>query len=174
MFGEILGGDDHVVDVNENLSGSNFFFEHFRHHPLEGGGGVTKAEEHDEWLVETTIGLEGRLVLISWVESNVVVTQPDVQFGKVPGILEVIDYFIDEWEGIVVFDSDLVEPTIVLDRTEMTILLFDEEERGSHWWLRWSNVSGPQLFIQELVELVLLFSRQWVDLAVELVLFSWL
>jgi hypothetical protein len=74
MFSEILGGNDHIVDVNENLSGGNLFFEHFRHHPLKGGGGVAEAEEHNEWLIETTIGLESRFVLISRIESDVVIT----------------------------------------------------------------------------------------------------
>jgi hypothetical protein len=74
MFGEILGGDDHVVNVFENLSGGDFFLEHFRHHPLEGGGGVAEAEEHNEWLIETTIGLESRFILVSRIESDVVIT----------------------------------------------------------------------------------------------------
>jgi hypothetical protein len=43
--------------------------------------------------------------------------------------LKVVDDFVDEWEGVAVLDRNLVEPAIVLDWTEMAILLFDEEEQ---------------------------------------------
>ena len=55
------------------------------HRPLEGGGRVAEAEEHDGGLKQAPVGPEGSLPLISFLDPHIVVPPPNVQLGEVPG-----------------------------------------------------------------------------------------
>ena len=48
---------------------------------------------------------------------------------------------------------------------EHTILLLDEEHRGSHWGLGWANPTGFQVLLKKGIQFLLFQSCQWVYLA---------
>ena len=50
-----------------------------------------------------------------------------------------------------IFYSPFVYPTIILDRAEFPILFFYEEEGGSVWALRGTDVSFLQVLLDELL-----------------------
>jgi hypothetical protein len=42
------------------------------HHSLKCGWGIAEAKEHDEWFIQSPVCPEGRLVLISFFDTNIV------------------------------------------------------------------------------------------------------
>ena len=55
---------------------------------------------------------------------------------------------------------------VVLDKSEHTILLLDEEDQRGHWRLGWVNPSSVEVFIKEGIKLYLFLWGEWVDLAI--------
>ncbi|KAG5336712.1 hypothetical protein C0989_012024 [Termitomyces sp. Mn162] len=101
------------------------------HHSLEGGRAISKSKEHNEWLKQSPVGLEGSLPLISLVNAHIVVTPLDIQLSEVLHTLEV-DELGDEGERVMALHHHGVEYPVVLDQLEGAILLFDEEDQRSH------------------------------------------
>ncbi|KIJ57656.1 hypothetical protein HYDPIDRAFT_104008, partial [Hydnomerulius pinastri MD-312] len=60
------------------------------HHRLERRRGIGKAEEHDRWLEEPAVGPKGGLPLVSFFDTDVVVSPAYVQLGEDFGVLEFI------------------------------------------------------------------------------------
>ena len=61
------------------------------------------------------IGSEGRLPLVSGLNTNVVETLTDIQLGEVSGPTELGHKFGDQWERVLVLDRHGVECLIVLN-----------------------------------------------------------
>jgi len=114
---------------------------------LEGGGTVGHSEKHYERLEETVVSVEGRLPFISGLDTYVIETPSDIKFCEVPGSVELGDEFGDEKEGVPVLDGYGVQRAIVLDQSEPTIFLFNEEHKGHYGGLGRSDSSGTQVFL---------------------------
>ena len=78
------------------------------HHGLEGGGGVGKAEEHDRWFEEPSVGTEGSLPLVSFLYSYVIVSPPNIQLGKDPGPLQLVDELLYQRQGVAILDRAFI------------------------------------------------------------------
>ena len=76
-----------------------------------------------------------------FLHPNILETPSDVQLSEVPCSTKLINQFRDEGERVLVFDRHGIERTVILDKPEAAILLLDEEDRGCHWRLGWSDVS---------------------------------
>ena len=72
------------------------------------------------------------LLLISFLNAHIVVAPADVQLGEIVCIVEIVDKFGDEGEGVAVLDSEGIEHPIILYQMEGAILLFDDEDRGGY------------------------------------------
>ena len=77
-----MGGNEHVVHVDDQPSFSQFLFEYGVHHHLEGHGGVGEAEEHNCRLEQSFVGDEGGLPFIALFDSHVIVTPLDVELSE--------------------------------------------------------------------------------------------
>src|SRR5712671_6305926 len=109
MKGEtIVSHDQHVIHINDELSFSEFFFKYCVHHHLEGGWGVSQAEEHDSWFKEAFIGNESRLPFVSSPDANIVIAPSYVKFSEQCSGSSFIDELRNEWEGVSISDSPLV------------------------------------------------------------------
>ena len=53
-----------------------------------------------------------------------------------------IHQLLDEGQGVPVLDGVLIEPSVVLDRSEGAIPLEDEKEWQCHWGVGGSNAPG--------------------------------
>ena len=83
MFGDILGEDEDVVQVDDHLSFGDKIGEDGVHHCLKGGQAVAQAEQHHQGFEESSVSPEGSLVLISGLDADIVVAPADVEFGEI-------------------------------------------------------------------------------------------
>jgi hypothetical protein len=88
---------------------------------------------------------------------DIIVASSDVELSEACGIFYPGDEFRDEREKVAISDSPFINFSVVLDRSWLAILHFDEEERGSVRAFRWSNVTLLLMFFYELFK-SLLFS----------------
>jgi len=100
---------------------------------LEGGRGVGQAEEHYSWFEQPLRGFEGGLPFVAFLDPDVIVSPSYVKFGEEGSSLELLQDCFDQREGVVVANCLLVQFPIVLDGSEFSILLFDEEEWCGVW-----------------------------------------
>jgi len=128
------------------------------YHSLEGSRTVGHSKEYYERFEEATIGAKGCLPFISGLDAHIVETPLDVKFCEVLGSAELGDEFRDEGDRVFILDSYGIQYVIVLDQSERTIFLLNEEHRGCYRGLGRSDLSGMQVFLQEGVQLSLF---QW-------------
>ena len=98
------------------------------HEALEGCQRIGESKEHDCRLVETTVGSESGLPLVTFLDADVVVTPPHVKFGEEARVLSFGNQFLDQRQRILVFDCSFVKLSIILDWSERAVMLLDEEE----------------------------------------------
>ena len=84
------------------------------HESLERGRGIGHPEEHYERLEKSSVCGEGTFPLMSVLDSDIVVSPPDIEFSEEFSSLELINEVGDEGEGIGIADSMLVKVPIVL------------------------------------------------------------
>ncbi|KAG5350172.1 hypothetical protein C0989_012409 [Termitomyces sp. Mn162] len=142
VFLQHFGVDEDVIEVYAHYTLCNEVLKDVVHHGLEGGQAVGETKEHDEWLKQSLVGLEGCLLLISFQNVHIVVTPPDIQFSEVLHAMEVVDELGDEGEGIMVLHYHGIEYL-----AEGAILLFDEEDQRSHWGLGWMDMTRVQVLL---------------------------
>jgi len=119
------------------------------HHSLEGSRAVGHSEEHYEGFKEALVGVESCLPLIFRFDAYIIEAPTDVEFCEVLGSSELRDKFRDERERVSIFDGYSVQCTIVLDQSERTILLLNEEHWGCDRGFGGSDSSSAEVFLQE-------------------------
>src|SRR5260221_14167323 len=128
------------------------------HHHLEGHRGVAQSKEHDHWFKQASVSLECSLPLIALLDLHIVEPPAEVKYGEELSTTEAGQDIGDKGEGVGVLDCDLIQLPIVLYKVKQTILLLDEEHRGSHRGLGWTDVAIHKVLPEEVVKL-LLFCR---------------
>ena len=88
------------------------------------------------------VSTESSLPLISFLHLDVVEAPPYVWLGEIPCPSEFLYQLGDEWERVLVFHHNHIEGTVVLNKSEGSVLLLDEEHRRSHGRLTWADTSG--------------------------------
>ena len=167
-----FGGNGNVVHVDADDSAQSFVFDNNVlvngiHRSLEHSGRVGESKEHDSWFVKAMTHFEGGLVLIAFLDANIVVSLTYVQFHVNGGTTQVVDECSDEGKGILIMYCPFVDVLIVLYRMEFAILLLNEEKGGCIGGYGRANVSFGKLFVDKLIEGGILCCRHWVDLAVD-------
>ena len=109
--------NDHVLHVGEDLV----------HHGLEGGRGVAKSEEHDSWLKGSAMTYKCSLPFISFLDTDVVVTPPEIDLREVLRSLEFVDELGDERERVVVPNRVFIQIPIILYHPFPTVFLWNKE-----------------------------------------------
>ena len=67
-------------------------------------------------------------MFITRADGDLVVTRVEVEFGEVFGFPEAIMEIIDAGDREVVFNGDIIQPTIVDTHSHRAIFLFDKED----------------------------------------------
>ena len=93
------------------------------------------------------------LPLISFLNPYIVVSPSDIQLGEIfhLGFGHTVEDVWDQGQRVGVLYSHHIELTIILDKVEAPILLFDEEDQGCHWQLRWVYTLAFKVLIQEVI-----------------------
>ena len=129
MEGGVRGVDEEVIHVDNEPSFGNHIAEGVVHKPLEGGGGVGESEEHHGGFEEPLMGNEGGFPLVAVLDSYVVVSPPNIEFGEDLSVSQLIYEVGDEGKWVSVVDGVFINVTIVLAGAESSVLLFNKEER---------------------------------------------
>jgi hypothetical protein len=122
---------------------------------LEGGGRICETEEHYLRLKQASIGGERSLPFVARFNTNVVVPPPNIEFGEDAGVLKMIDDIQGQGKGIPILDGKVIQLSVVLDKSESSILFLNEKDRGSDWGFGRDNVAFTQVFLQEPIQFLL-------------------
>ena len=115
--------DEDVVEVYDDHSRADLLSKDLVHHPLERRLRVGKPEEHDRRFEQSTVRPECCFPFISFLHAHVVVPPSDVHLGEDLRTLELVDDLLDQWQWTAVLDRELVELPVVLDGSQLPILL---------------------------------------------------
>ena len=91
----IVWVDKEVVHVNDEPSFRNHVPEGIGHESLKGGWGVGHAEEYDSWFIESSVGDEDHLPLVTFLDTNIVVPSSYVKLGEDFGVFEFVNQVWD-------------------------------------------------------------------------------
>ena len=119
------------------------------HECLKGRWRVALAEEHYCRFVEPIRSSESGLPLVGLLNLNVVVPPPDIQFGKIPGMLESVNEVGDMRKRGSILDCMRIDVVVVLAGTESFILLQDKKEMGCLRRLGREDLSFLEILIDE-------------------------
>jgi hypothetical protein len=119
--------DEDVIQVDASYTLGDENLENVIHHGLEGGWAVSETEEHHQRFEKSSVGAECSLPFITFLNVDIVVPPADIKLGEVACASETIDKVGNEWKWIDILDSLCIECAIVLDKSERSILLFNEE-----------------------------------------------
>jgi hypothetical protein len=72
--------------------------------------------------------LECCLPLITFLDTDIIISQVYIELGEVLHALELMDQVVDEGEGVSILSHDGINSLIFLDKVEHTILFLDEED----------------------------------------------
>ena len=131
MIAVIVRVDKKVVHVNDEPAFRDHVPERVGHESLKGGWGVGHAEEHDGWFIESSVGDEGGFPLVTFLYSDIVIPPSYVKLGEDLGVFKFVNEVRNQGEGVCISDSMAVEVSVILARSEASILFLNEEERGS-------------------------------------------
>ena len=133
MLRDILGEDEDVVKVDDHLS----FGKDGVHHHLKGGRAIAQAKQHHQGFKESSVSPEHSLVLISGLNTDIVIAPADIKLGEVAHAAELGD----KRQRVFVLHHHCIQRAVVLYQPEGPILLFDEENWGCHGRLGGSNLT---------------------------------
>src|SRR5258708_21886935 len=160
VFGEGGGVDEDVIHVAYDFAMVNELMKDVVHHHLEHCRGVAQLEEHDSSFKQGLVILECGLSLIALLDLHVVEPPAEVEYGEELGTTEAGQDIRNEGEGVGVLDHDLIQLLRVLYEAKRTILLLDEEHRGSHRGLGWMDGAIRKVLAEEVVKLLLFCTGQ--------------
>jgi len=158
VFREGGGVDKDVIHIAYDFTMVDELMKDVVHHHLEHCRGVAQSKEHDSWFKQASVSPECSLPLITLLDLHIVEPPAEVEYGEELGTTEVGQDIGDEGEGVGVLDHDLIQLLIVLYEAKQTILLLDEEHRGSHRGLGWMDAAICKVLLEEVIKL-LLFCR---------------
>jgi len=147
-----------VTHVDREGSTHNLFTEYCVHHGLEGSGGIGESKEHYRGFEESLIGYECHFVLIFRCDLDHVVSPPNVDCGDYCSSASPsrsISWGISSRGYVSILDGPFVDWSVVLYRSQFTVLLFDEEEQHGIGALGSSYGASFQMFVDEFLEFFL-------------------
>ena len=118
---------------------------------MKGGGRIGHSEEHDSGFIKSSVGDEGGLPLVAFLDSDIVVSPSYIKLGEDLGIFKFVDEVRDQGEGVCISNCVAVEISVVLARSEASILFFDTEERRGLGGFGRTNFPRAKVFVNELV-----------------------
>jgi len=112
-------GDSYIIHVNADRGSEKFVLSYYRtenvvHHGLESSGGIGESKEHDRGLVQPVSCFEGCLVFITFFDTHIVISPPNIQLCVYVRASQVSDKVGYEGEWVLVADCDIVDAPVVL------------------------------------------------------------
>ena len=125
-----------VIHIDLEPSFSNHVSKNMVHECLKSQRGITETKEHYSGFKEAERSDECRFPLVFLLNANVVVAPLNIELGEQCGVLHIIDQLRDEGERIPVMNGVGVEITIILARSQGSVLFGYEEKQRGLWGFR--------------------------------------
>jgi hypothetical protein len=93
------------------------------HEALEGGGGIKKAKGHDQKLIVTIMSLKGSLGYVIFFHTYLVVARMQIKFSEVLSTTQLIKEIINDRNGELVLDGEIIKGTKVGTHALSTLFL---------------------------------------------------
>jgi len=100
------------------------------HEALEVGGGITWAKGHDQKLIVTLVSSKGSLRYVSFLHTYLVVARTQIKFSKVLSTTHLIQEIINDRNGELVLDGELIEGMKVMTHVPSTLFIKYHDHRG--------------------------------------------
>ena len=130
---------------------------------MKGGRGIGHAEEHDGGFIKSSVGDEGGFPLATFLDSDIVISPLYIKLGEDLGIFKFVNEVGNQGEGVCISNSMAIEISVVLARSEASILFFNEEERRSLGGFGQMNFPRAKVFINELICGLPLLDREGIE-----------
>src|ERR1700677_4883557 len=117
MFLEILGENENIIHVDDDVSFVNEVLQNSVHHGLERGRRIGKSEEHDCRFKAASICGKGGFPFVSFFYPKIVVYPPKIHLGEEFRTSKFVDEFGDKGKGIIILNGVRVKITIILARS---------------------------------------------------------
>jgi hypothetical protein len=99
------------------------------HEALEGGGGITQANGHDQKLIVALMTVKGHIGNVYLFHTYLVIARAKIKFSKELGTTQFIQEVINDRNGKFVFNGQFVEGTEVMTHSPRTLFLQDHDYR---------------------------------------------
>jgi hypothetical protein len=107
MIFAILGVDKDIVNEDYDKL-IQFFHEYLIHEVHEKGGCVRQSERHYCELILSVLGDKCSLLNICFLDSQLVITEPQVYLGEIFGPLKLVEEVVDSREWVLVFYCNFI------------------------------------------------------------------
>src|SRR5882724_8958985 len=159
MFLHCFREDEDVIQVDADYTLGDQILEYLVHHGLESGWTVGETKEHDQGFEKSSVCAESGLPFITFLDADIVVSPSDIKLGEVARTPESVNEVGDERKWICILYRLCVQRPVVLDQSETSILLLDEEYRSCHWGFGGTDPARCQILLNEGVQFRLLVRR---------------
>lgn len=96
------------------------------------GRGVSKSKGNNKEFEEAIVGTEGHFPFVTLFDTNEVVGVPKVNFGDDFSFLDAGQGFVNQGEGVAIFDGSLAQATAIKAGSEGACLFLDERHWGGY------------------------------------------
>jgi hypothetical protein len=128
MLSSFLGPSGEVIQVSEDDASK--IMENVIHGPLECCTCVFYSERHETIRKSTPWGSECGIILIYWMNLNLILAREIIHEGQGLMVGTVIDNLVDERHWEVVFGTSVIEIMKVGTETNSALFFFDREGVG--------------------------------------------
>ena len=128
--------DPQVIHIDFEPTFSDHVSKDMIHECLKSRRSVAEAKEHYGGFKEAERSDECRFPLVFLPDANVVIAPSNIELGEQCGVLHIIDQLRDEGKGIPIVDGVGVEISIVLARSQGSVLLGHKEKQRGLWRFR--------------------------------------
>ena len=90
MLFKSLSEYQNVIHITNHYPSVDKVLQYVIHHSLKSGRGVAESKEHNQWLIQASIGTESCLPFMSFLYSDIIEPPLEIQDRKVLGSLKVI------------------------------------------------------------------------------------
>ncbi len=138
------GGCKSGVAVGDDLLGEAVVGEHMFAVEFSNSYGIDCFSAWDEY--RPFWHFECGFPFVAFFNLDIIVSPLYIEFGEERSTLELFQDRFNQGEWVVIADCLFVQFSVVLDRSELSILLFNEEKGGRVWGFRFLDVPLAEVF----------------------------
>jgi hypothetical protein len=164
LVGESLRVNYTIVHVSGEDASFDLWLELHIDYSLKRSRRIGHAEEYDKWLKQPFRSEERGFPFVPFSYPDIVVPPSDVELSEESASHQSVDDLGNERRDVPVADCPFVEGSVVLHRTKLAILLFDEEEVGRIGAFGFMDSSPSQMLFYKFMTLHDFFLGEWEEL----------